>query len=62
MTDEAPDAQPKPAPKEPRKKTEAEKQEQKDAMINLWIGNMDQDKKEDPKAKALAALEALFKK
>ncbi|HEY9839204.1 MAG TPA: hypothetical protein V6D23_02015 [Candidatus Obscuribacterales bacterium] len=32
---------------EPRKKTAEEKQQAKDEMINLWIGNMDQEKKED---------------
>lgn len=28
---------------EPRKKTEEEKQKEKDAMINLWMGGVAQD-------------------
>lgn len=45
MTDNTPDSQ---NPKlEPRKKTEAEKQKEKDAMINLWMGGVGQDTPKD---------------
>lgn len=44
MTDEAKDKT-----KEPRKKSEAEKQQEKDAMIDLWMGNMGQAPTEPPK-------------
>lgn len=41
----------RPGAREPRKKTDEEKQQEKDAMINLWMGDMGGSKSEPPKQK-----------